>query len=396
MSLTPAEAEELRRLEAELSEYEELERGRKAADAVQRRVEKAPKPRPFSIYRATVGALKDAAQGVIDTGFDLVGSMIGGRADPVLPPALTALRLIPQGTRNAVGTAFTAQKAQAQLPALEGEENAGTAERVVRGIGSFLVPYAGWARAVGVARGASWLGRAGRSMVAGGATDFSQYDPVSGNIANALRDGFGIDNVLLDSLASEEDDDILAQRTKAALASAPVGLAADALFEGAFRMVKSYRAWKGTAEEAEEAVASIRDGLSLDPAARNLPVPVREPVADPFGARATADSSADAAFTEAPGRAFDPATDIKIDRDVTDFEDVLDFLKRKAGDPEIDETMLGRFAENLMFGDPENALAKLGIDPAKLDFSKFDDPDMLGRFQRGLGEVYAHIPQVNR
>lgn len=393
MSLTPAEAEELRRLEAELAEYEELERGRKAADAVRRRVETAPKPRPFSIYRATVGALKDAAQGVIDTGYDLVGSMIGGRADPVLPPALTALRAIPANYRQAVGNAFTAQKSQVQLPALEGEENAGTAERVVRGIGSFLVPYAGWARAVGVARGASWLGRAGRSMVAGGITDFSQYDPVSGNIANALRDGFGIDNRLLDSLASEEDDDILAQRTKAALASAPVGLAADALFEGAFRMVKSYRAWKGTAEEAEEAVASIREGLSLDPAVRNLPAPVKDPIADPFGARAAADDTAEAAFTEAPGRAFDPAADIKIDRDVTDFEDVLDFLKRKAGDPEIDEAMLGRFAENLLFGDPENALAKLGIDPAKLDFSKFDDPDMLGRFQRGLAEVYEVLAE---
>ena len=393
MSLTPAEAEELRRLEAELAEYEELERGRKAADAVQRRVETAPKPRPFSIYRATVGALKDAAQGVIDTGYDLVGSVIGGRADPVLPPALTALRAIPANYRQAVGNAFTAQKSQVQLPALEGEENAGTAERVVRGIGSFLVPYAGWARAVGVARGASWLGRAGRSMVAGGITDFSQYDPVSGNIANALRDGFGIDNVLLDSLASEEDDDILAQRTKAALASAPVGLAADALFEGAFRMVKSYRAWKGTAEEAEEAVASIREGLSLDPAARNLPAPVKDPIADPFGARAAADDAAEAAFTEAPSRAFDPATDIKIDRDVTDFEDVLDFLKRKAGDPEIDEAMLSRFAENLLFGDPENALAKLGIDPATLDVSTFADPDMLGRFQRGLAEVYEVLAE---
>lgn len=397
MSLTPAEAEELRRLEAELAEIDELERGRKAADAVQRRVETAPKPRPFSIYRATVGALKDAAQGVIDTGFDLVGSMIGGRADPVLPPALTALRLVPQGTRQAVGNAFAAQQAQVQLPALEGEENAGTAERVVRGIGSFLVPYAGWARAVGVARGATWLGRAGRSMVAGGAVDFSQVDPVSGNIANALRDGFGIESSLLDSLASEEDDEILMQRTKAALTSAPVGLAADALFEGAFRMVKAYRAWKGTAEEADEAVKAIREDLSLDPKARNLPVPVRSATAtagDTSGNPRLGfdDGIEDGVFSEIPpSRSFDPTRDIEIDREITDFEDVLDFLKRKAEDPEIDEEMLARFAENLLFGNPENALAKMGIDPAKLDFSKFDDPDLLGRFQRGLAEVYEAL-----
>jgi hypothetical protein len=61
-----------------------------------------------------------------------------------------------------------------------------------------------------------------------------------------MRDVFGIDNPTLDALASEEDDNRLVARFKAAAVNAPVGFAADALMEAGLRGVRAYRAWRGS------------------------------------------------------------------------------------------------------------------------------------------------------
>lgn len=391
--LTPEEEEELRQLEAEEAQEKVRSEG---ADAVVRAhkaaTRTAPAPtakRPFSLYRATVGALRDAAQGVIEATSDLVDTI---RTPGTMATVAQSMPVIGSviGVASAAANAAGAATPRPQLPTLKGEENAGTAERVVRTLGSYLVPYAAAAKAVGVARGASWLGRAGKAMLAGFATDTVQLDPVSGNMANAIRDTFGIKSDVLDALASEEDDDNLYTRFKAAAVNAPIGLAADAVFEAGFRAVKAYRAWKGGATEAEAAVKAARAKISLDPKARSL-VPVEAAATDSEAGslvRTAVRPQVDDTVKE--GRAFNPETDISTEAAPKSFEDILDFLKKKSG-LEVDDVALSRLAANILDGNPENALAKLGIDPAKLDFSLYDDPGLLGKLQKGLAEVYETI-----
>ncbi|MCR5870675.1 MULTISPECIES: hypothetical protein [unclassified Sphingomonas] len=407
MSLTKAELDELRRLERELRDEDDKEQGGKHLDkAAAARPTRPPKPRPFSIYRVTVGGLRDAAQGLIDTVGDLAGytarrdvqlgqfsqnPLTGLPGGGVVGSALDLVkRTRPGGAiAGAVSSTFapgSAGRKATTLPTLEGEENAGVAERVLRGLTSYAIPFTGYAKAVGIARGATWLGRAGRGMLAGAAVDFTQSDPVSGNIANALRDGFGLKSDVLDALAAEDDDDALETRFRAAAVGAPIGLLGDAAFEVGSKAIRAYRAWKGTADEAAATVAALKKDVKLDPKARNLPTVANDNVSR--GANDNAAGAADAEFSDIPKGAYDPSKDAKAAPNVTDFEDVLDYLKRKSGDLEVDEATAARFAENLLFGDPENALAKIGIDPAKLDFSKFDDPDMLGRLQKGMAELY--------
>jgi hypothetical protein len=263
-----------------------------------------------------------------------------------------------------------------ELPHLKGEDQAGTAENVARGIVSFAVPFVGFSKAVGVARGASWLGRAGRAMLAGGLTDFTTQDPVKVNFANLIRDTFGIDNDTLDALASEDDDNRLEARFKAAAVNAPFSLAADAVFEGGLRGVRAYRAWKGSLEEADAAVKAARADI---------------PVSVPRAATEEAPEAVEASLKTGKGKAkATPAEDLRIDTEAKSPDDVLDFLKRKSG-VEIANEELDKLARVLTEGDPENALTKLGVDPLKLDYSAFDDPELLGRLHAGLAEVYEGI-----
>ena len=583
MSLTREEEAERRRLRRLIELEDDREKGDQHLEKVAAAKPPPPsKERKFSLYRVTVGGLRDAAQGLIDTVGDLAGytaredvqlgqfsqnPLTGLPGGGVVGSALDLVKRTRPG-RTIAGTVSASfapgsvGRKATTLPTLEGEENAGVAERVLRGLTSYAIPFTGYAKAVGIARGATWLGRAGRGMLAGAAVDFTQDDPVSGNIANALRDGFGLKSDVLDALAAEDDDDALETRFRAAAVGAPVGLLGDAAFEVGSKAIRAYRAWKGTADEAAATVEALKKDIKLDPKARDLPAPLDKagqssngPTSEGLGttaapiktgeeitgtiagkqapawvdefkpaADATPDDlttpkkfvdaaqeqgvrdatavwfldgdkpvymSADLSATgrraaefekyesiskegvtvwfkpgeadrarrllriannyssdpnqilvnfrvqgrllgyhpdsveayvarraqsfreEAragaggsgspppppgsegatsgaePGRGFDPETDIRPDAEtVTDFEDVLDYLKRNADAPDINEADAARFAENLLFGDPENALAKLGIDPAKLDFSKFDDPDMLGRLQKGMAELY--------
>lgn len=363
MPLTPEEQEELAYLEAHFEDKERETSGRTQVDTytqARRRPAAQPAPaRPFSIYRALVGGVKDAFQGVTDTldDIDAFGDeLVGLRDNP--------LRFRPT------------------YPTLEGEENAGVAEQLTRGLVSFALPFGVALKTTSALRGFGVLGRLGQGLAAGAAADFVQYDPVGGNIANILRDTFGIDNAMLDSLAAEEDDTALMTRFKAAAAGAPLGLAGDAAFEAGGRLLRLYRAWKGTADEAAATVASYKQG----PIKVTVPEPRVEPRVDEVEADEVIHPSdrAKAVAEETDPIAYGPV-------DPEDFDDVLDFLKAKAGDIEMDEETFGRFAKALVEGDPEDALAKLGIDPLKINFSKYRDPDMLGRLHRGLAEVYEGL-----
>lgn len=395
--LTPEEEEELQQLRALDAQDKVRSEGEEAVQRHREATKPAPKPaakRPFSFYRVTVGALRDVSQDLLDVSRDAAAAVRRNATD-----ATSVLSRIPiiGSVLQAGGAAMLAtgvEPESPQLPKLKGEEDAGVVERVSRSILGFMIPYAGAAKAVGVARGASWLGRAGKAMLAGGIVDFTK-DPTTNNLANVVRDTFGIDNDVLDALASEEDDDALYSRFKAAIVNAPVGLAADALMETGFRAVRAYRDWKGTLADANDAVQAARADMGLDAKARDLVV-IGDEVAEPARSglvRKAEKVSAGGARANAPeeaSRAFNPETDIGPQNAPTTFEDVLEHLKRASG-LDVDPALLSRLAKNLLDGNPENALAKLGIDPAKLDFSLYDDPSLLGRLQKGLAEVYETI-----
>ncbi len=404
MALTQAEQEELRFLQRRVAAEDAQKTGAEALDktaaARQPVAPKVPAKRPFSLYRATVGGLRDAGQGMMDG----LRSMGQAWLDPANPNA-GAGGVFGAGPMGAVGTlmqsvlprgvsnlALGSQQTRPVLPTLKGEEDAGLVEKLTRGFVSVAVPFAGWSKFLGVGRAASWLGNAGRAMLAGVPTDYAQADPVSGNIANTAKDLFGLDHSALDSLAAEEDDTEYEKRAKAALANAPLSLLGDAFVEGGSRILGAYRSWKGSAEEAKAIVDGMRGDIKIDEGSRNLPAVTdgqggpKNPFETSSGAGAKA--TEDAAFTDIPKPQFDSTIHVSKEAPPRDFEDVVDYLRRQAGNPEIDAEAVKRFSDNLLFGDPENALAKMGIDPAKLDFSKFDDPDMLGRLQKGMAELY--------
>ena len=431
MSLTAAERLELKQLNQSLDQEDDVQKGeehiqrRQIARVPTQTAAPATQTRSFSIYRATVGGLRDAVQGLYDTVHDAenyVRTKITGGRSLVQIGSDAANGVIGFGGTGSAATQTAMKKGVAPLEKLDGEDQAGTAEKVVRGITAFAIPFVPASKAVGIAKATTFLGRAGRGLLAGGAVDLSQVDPVAGNMANIAKE-FGLKGAALDALASEDDDEKFEQRMKAALAGAPLGLAGDAVMEVGAKAIRGYRAWKGTFAEADAAVRNANRDMTLDPKARNLPV-VANDVDPTIPGGAPKDGGTlnakpadkfmkpgpeDAKWSEIPPgandnpgaagagkgaandnkRAFNPETDTGARRaEPKEFADVLDYIKSKIGAHELVEGDVAKFAKNLLFGDPENALAKIGIDPAKLDFSAYDDPDTLGRLQKGMAELY--------
>jgi hypothetical protein len=385
--LSPEEEILLARLEEEEAERQRRLRGQRAADAVTTSRTLVTEPtRPFSIYRSTVGALRDAAQGMIDT-YAYTFPSVRLRLGPVEVGSSGVIPLFVRPTDHANAT----------LPEPEGSENAGTPERIVRSIGAFMVPYSVAGKAIGGLRGASWLGTVGRGALASLAPDFTQVDPVSGNVANVLRDGFGLDHPMIEALASDPDDATLLIRFKAAAANAPIGIAADGLIQGGARLLQAYRAWRGTAEEAAEIVAAARESGIAEPSARNL-----DPPEHPVGA-ADAEAGVAERATRVEPDAAAPSSPTTYDRfqdavraaPPRDFDDVLTHL-REATDGISDETDLAaaKSLVDALLHNPENALGRLGIDPVKLDYSKFDDPELLGHLLNGLEAVQTNVARA--
>jgi hypothetical protein len=353
---TSADDAELKKLEAEQADYEDAHQGFQAVDKVDQHRVKVPAPnetRKFSIVRSTVGGIRDAAQGIEDFIFD-IAPYAPGSLNPEVTKAVNA----------PIQRALT-------LPDLKGAANAGLPERITRGLVSFAVPFTGWSKAVGVTRGASWLGRAGRVMLAGAATDITTMDPEAANLANGLRDVFGIHNDTLDALASEPDDNRLVARFKAAAVNAPVSIVTDAVFEAGLRGVRAYRAWRGTAEEASATVEALRGDMPV-----RLPEEAAEQVAE--------------TVTTSSARATRKAATKAVESPQT-TEEVLDFLKRKTAAGATDEDVEA-LARTISDG-PEEALEHVGINPLKVDFSALDDPEMLGKLSSGLQNVYDAIAQ---
>jgi hypothetical protein len=388
MGLTPEEAALLRRLEAEQRAADDGAEGRKVLAAKQAQAlasyAVADADRSFSMARVAIGGLRDAAQGVVSTVDDL-----GDWLDSKIPLGGIAFGAQAsngfvewQGSttfnRGGGDILFGRPGETPQLPDLSGSENAGEIEKLSRGVVSYLVPFAAWSKAFGVARASTLLGRAGLGLLAGAATDFTQADPVSGNIANFLKDTFGIKSAALDTLVSDPDDLGLENRFKAAASGAAIGIAADATLELGAKAVRLYKSARMSSEEAAEIVKVVKEQQALKPTARNLPDDIADTAetaaASTAGTAKKARKSVTAAAKQKP-----PATP----------DELLETISKRVEETNPEASEAASTAAKKLWDDPENALADLGIDPAKIDFSKLEDGESLGRFMERLAQLYA-------
>lgn len=401
MARTPEEEAELQIL-LSMEEADSVEEeGRQAIQRVQERPQRPARAQPtlpFSFRRVTIGGLRDAAQGVIDTLYDVTEGAFRNPMGTLSP--FTA----PIAAAGALSIASGADRVT--LPDLNGTDRAGTAEKVTRSIVSFVAPFAGSLRAasslravallgrptkaaegLATAREFNALGRAAQGAAAGIITDFSQLDPVSGNIVNTMRDVFGLDNAMVDALASDPDEDTLDQRFKAAVAGAGVGLLADGVMTAGGKLLQLYKGWRGTADEAAAVVESIKQGpveIKLRNAAEDSTLNT------PVGQSAAA---AGKAAKAKPKTKEVPANAIIAGEKLNTLDDVARFLKKKVAGGNTDPELIARLGRELIEGDPEKALTEMGLDPLKLDYSKITDADQLQRLLAGMEDVFLRMAE---
>lgn len=382
MALTPQEAAELARLEGEDGDARSAQASAPVHQALDNGAHAAT--RGFSLYHATVGAVRDAFQNVLDLGN--AAQRVVGEGGLIGRPNLgdnflTRKVLNPQAAINKLDTAE--------------DPNAPLAEKVIRTGLSWMLPFAGASRALGAARAGLSLGsRLGRGLLASVAADVtlkpSQTNPV--NIvadtpaaAKWFSDHFGIDEKTLHSLASEEDDDSLTSRFKAAALALPLNFAGDLAVEGLHAGVTAFKAWKsgrGAAIDTKAAIDALEADMTIRP-----------------GARAAAEQAAQAsealraetkAAAEGPVQP-DLFTPVKAGEDgASSLSDVASFLERKATEGATDEEAAAMHAA--LTGNPSEAFEHaLGIDPLKIDWSDMDKPEVFNSVTESLQKAYTAI-----
>jgi hypothetical protein len=380
---TDADQRQLDQLKAQEKALEAQVEGDPHADAHIAAVSKPARPedeatRPFSTIRTVIGTGRDILQNVLDT-----SEALGDLAEEAVP-----LPMVRFGSRASNGVidvvsgeaARQEVKQHRQLPSIPdvpGSENAGTAEKIVRSIGSFMVPYAGWAKKFAVAKaGIGVAERVARGAAAGFATDFVNQPPDTTNLASVLKDTFGIDNETLDWLSYHDDENALTQRLKAASTNLPVGIAADGLFELGAKAIRAYGAIKGEAQEAKGIVEAMEHDYGIKLTPREVSTDAEAGVADtPVAAAEPYDSALHVAIKEANPQSW---------------EDIVSFLERRVDDPKLPDAELEELGK-IVEDDPENALARLGIEPSKLNWHEFDNPDGIRNLHQSLINIYERI-----
>ena len=452
MALTPEEQNELNELlQAEAQDNHALQ-GEAYLDKAQ------PKD-GFSLTRTVVNIFRDTAQMAIDNiddGADwleqhvpLGGFLFGSDAkNGVIEYTRSDFAARTQGK-----TIF-----DTQLPKPEGSDNVGTAEKIVTNVGGFLVPFMGWTKAFRAVEGvaalralsgageistsARLLASAGRSVLAGTATNFMLGNNPEANLANTLRDTFGFDNAALNALATDPDDGAMEMRVKAAVANLPLDIAGEAIFAGATQLARMYRTMRKGSEAAQDAFAVAKEDIRIQQATERTqafreenPAPATLAGRDlTAGETATARPANDNALTpekvtappanpkgkspETPkAKAEDPAvSNIKEERTVTpgvpdattgtpvstpaapvkprvisSLDDYVKYVQSVvkglgADHPERIEAIAQKLIE-----DPYHALGNMGLDPAKLDYSLFDTPEKMQALHDSLASLMDDI-----
>lgn len=353
--LTPAERLELATLRSRKAQEKDLEQGKAEAAAVHSRTREETEG--FSLSRVVIGAGKDVientaefARDVIKTG-QTIGRKLGGTADT-----------------------FDLPEGEISLGKLEGEDNAGVAENLARGILGFIVPYTGWAKAYKVGKAATWLGAAGRAALAGSTTVALHQDPQEANLANVLRDTFKLDSDALDYIASTDDENQIVSRLKAAAVDIPVSLATDGLFRLGGMGIQAYKRWRGEAAEAKGIIEAMNGTQAI-----------KRPAAKP-------DDAVEVKAPDVIDEEFDASKHLRIktNDDGTPAESLDGFLKRMSGVEELDEMALRELGA-IVHDDPENALLRLGLDPAKVDWAEYANPEGMKNLADSMRRLYERV-----
>jgi hypothetical protein len=417
--------QELLRQREQLRLQEEGERRLQQAQANAQRTSQATQTNPFSFTRASVGAVRDALQGTwdfIDSAGDYLqdktgigGFVFGKMADNGYAQYLGANEFQKRTNANG-GTIF-----DGKLKDFEGSAHAGTTEKVVRGIGSFLVPFTAATKAMRGIEAVSMVGSASKTLVAGAAANLVTVNPVENNLANTIKDTFGIDNGALNALVATEDDEEFEARLKGMVASLPLDAGLEVLSQGAGAAVRAYRAIRAGKQEAKELVAGVQEDLTIKRTteaeqARRMETPgVRINGEDPLAAgknkppkarndnTVTADTLLDPAQPKAkptaepaaPGAEPAPKETVEVPVDqvkpkqietLDDFTDMARKVVAQTADPARLEKLAKAIVEN-----PHNALDELSIDPLKLDLTHFGDPDKITAMQNSLGSLVDEV-----
>jgi hypothetical protein len=244
MALTPEEARELAALDRQEAEYARTDAVKAKLAAPRPGAVPAPAraPEPFSFTRMVVGGVRDAGQNVLDLVDEIdyqaqsaVAGVFGRKAVPNKPD-------------------FTITN-----PA--GSDNLGTTEKVGRAITGFLVPYAGLSKVAKGWKAASLIGKAGKGVVLSSAVNFAAMDATENNLANILKDTFGVKSDVVDALATEEDDSLFEARLKMTLSNVPLDIGGEAVFAGLSAAAKLYRSVRKGNETIRPLIDNTLDTL---------------------------------------------------------------------------------------------------------------------------------------
>lgn len=394
MALTPQEEAELKRIRAERARRQEAREADEHLRTYRENAERPTEdrePNPFSARRVGVNVLTDTIEDTFNT---LKDSLRWSMSPQGLINPLTASVGLAGLSTKALADAFDIDPSlhvtgsNLEIEDAEGSDNVGTAEAITRGIGSWLVPFLGASRAL---RGAQLIQTTGRSaklapfinpMIAGGAADFFQGDEVEANIANFLKDTFGLDNYVINQLVSEEDDTAMERRLKAAATGTLAGVAADSLLTLGGKALRALKVWRGSADEARATIENYRaKPITLEtPPAGAADEAGDIPRVDADEVRHPSEAPADAWYIRSPE-----------EPPVETWDDVLNYINDRVGDMEMSDDAFAKFAEKLMMGDPENVLARFGLKLDNLDRSVFRDPEQLARLQLGLSDALSKV-----
>lgn len=385
MALTPEEQERLRQLRAERARRERD----RAADDHQRRYDEAARPKddedPFSFNRTATNIGIGLVRDVSDLAYDLNRtSLFRAIQQPsYLLEDLVTGEEFGQTEDDVMGFART------EFENAAGTENAGAFERAVTDIGGWLVPFTGALKGL---KAASFLGRAGRTSkaagwargaVAGAAADFMTGNEVEDNMFNFLNDHFGLEDTMVETLLSEEDDSAMEKRLKSTITGGLAGAATDAMLQVAGKTLKALKFWRGTRDEAQAIVANYDQG----------PIELNRAADDAAGETDEGFERVEADEVAHPSENSGAKWRIEPDdgRPIEDFDDVIQYIVDKAGDTSMSDDAFEQFAENLARGEPENLMARFGLKKMNLDESVFSDPDRLARLQTGLADAFEHV-----
>lgn len=331
-------------------------------------------------YRIVVGGVRDAGQGFADT-VDDVARVIDDR---VARWGLDRTWMVyGRAAQNGwIEGGLTQKEADAKLAAARAREGDTTqghtfihftevedpttrAGKFGREVVEFAAGYAaaGWALRGMAATGA--VARVAKATAASSFAAFIDVDAMDGNLANMAKDLGVPKNVVTDLLAVESDDSQIEARLKNAVADAAFGLP----IEGALTAIgKGIRAAKAARVAKNDIKAAAAPALKLDPRmAEEAGKAVDEalaaevnPKAAPRAADSTAPGSQAELFPDLP-RATEPSHLEKVDA-------MFDAIPSKI--KSLDEDGLNALVDGFLHGRDYEVLARLGLNPARIDFSK--------------------------